>query len=101
MSSASESLTPITDAHLSQDFDGEPLDANSGIEYFKKCFARLAQTAGRSKEREIYIQSVAFWLFWVIVTVHTETWSALQLRQIPHHYGQSWQLLKVRFVASH
>jgi hypothetical protein len=67
MSSASKSLTPITDVHLSQDFDGEALDANSGIEYFKKCFARLVQTAGCSKERGIYIQSVAFW---VTVTVH-------------------------------
>ncbi|KAI0005345.1 heterotrimeric G protein alpha subunit 4 [Russula compacta] len=37
------------------DFDGEPQDANSGRDYFKKRFARLAQKAGRSKEREIYI----------------------------------------------
>ncbi|KAN0121442.1 Guanine nucleotide binding protein (G-protein), alpha subunit [Russula decolorans] len=37
------------------DFDGEPRDATSGREYFKKRFARLAQKAGRSKEREIYI----------------------------------------------
>jgi len=37
------------------DFDGEPQDPNSGREYFKKRFARLAQKAGRSKEREIYI----------------------------------------------
>lgn len=37
------------------DFDGEPQDANSGREYFKKRFARLAQKAGRSKDREIYI----------------------------------------------
>jgi guanine nucleotide-binding protein subunit alpha len=43
---------------LLQDFDGEPRDANSGRDYFKKRFARLAQKAGRSKEREIYIQSV-------------------------------------------
>ncbi|KAI9509878.1 guanine nucleotide-binding protein alpha-2 subunit [Russula earlei] len=37
------------------DFDGEAGDANSGREYFKKRFARLAQKAGRSKDREIYI----------------------------------------------
>jgi len=37
------------------DFDGGPGDASSGREYFKKRFARLAQKAGRSKEREIYI----------------------------------------------
>ncbi|KAI0045735.1 heterotrimeric G protein alpha subunit 4 [Auriscalpium vulgare] len=37
------------------DYDGEPGDANTGREYFKKRFARLAQKAGRSKEREIYI----------------------------------------------
>jgi len=37
------------------DFDGEPRDANTGRDYFKKRFARLAQKAGRSKEREIYI----------------------------------------------
>ncbi|THH12970.1 hypothetical protein EW146_g7198 [Bondarzewia mesenterica] len=37
------------------DFDGEPGDARAGREYFKKRFGRLAQKAGRSKEREIYI----------------------------------------------
>jgi len=37
------------------DYDGEPGDANAGRDYFKKRFARLAQKAGRSKEREIYI----------------------------------------------
>ncbi|KAH9048808.1 heterotrimeric G protein alpha subunit 4 [Lactarius hengduanensis] len=37
------------------DFDGEPRDAHAGRDYFKKRFARLAQKAGRSKEREIYI----------------------------------------------
>jgi guanine nucleotide-binding protein subunit alpha len=41
-----------------QDYDGEPGDENAGRDYFKKRFARLAQKAGRSKEREIYIQSV-------------------------------------------
>ncbi|KAH6903452.1 guanine nucleotide binding protein, alpha subunit [Coprinopsis sp. MPI-PUGE-AT-0042] len=37
------------------DFDGEPGDVKAGRDYFKKRFARLAQKAGRSKEREIYI----------------------------------------------
>ncbi|TFY60992.1 hypothetical protein EVG20_g7225 [Dentipellis fragilis] len=37
------------------DYDGEPNDPRAGREYFKKRFARLAQKAGRSKEREIYI----------------------------------------------
>ncbi|KAG2024004.1 guanine nucleotide-binding protein alpha-2 subunit [Coprinopsis cinerea AmutBmut pab1-1] len=37
------------------DYDGEPGDAKAGRDYFKKRFARLAQKAGRSKEREIYI----------------------------------------------
>jgi len=37
------------------DFDGEQGDAKAGRDYFKKRFARIAQKAGRSKEREIYI----------------------------------------------
>ena len=37
------------------DFDGEPGDVRAGREYFKRRFAKLAQKAGRSKEREIYI----------------------------------------------
>jgi len=37
------------------DFDGEAGDLKAGREYFKRRFARLAQKAGRSKEREIYI----------------------------------------------
>ncbi|RXW16986.1 hypothetical protein EST38_g8868 [Candolleomyces aberdarensis] len=37
------------------DYDGEPGEVRAGREYFKKRFARLAQKAGRSKEREIYI----------------------------------------------
>jgi guanine nucleotide-binding protein subunit alpha len=37
------------------DYDGEPGDIRAGRDYFKKRFARLAQKAGRSKEREIYI----------------------------------------------
>ncbi|ETW87715.1 hypothetical protein HETIRDRAFT_378879 [Heterobasidion irregulare TC 32-1] len=37
------------------DYDGEAADARAGRDYFKKRFARLAQKAGRSKEREIYI----------------------------------------------
>lgn len=39
-----------------KDYDGESKDIVAGREYFKKRFARLAQKAGRSKEREIYIQ---------------------------------------------
>jgi len=39
------------------DYDGEPGDAKAGREYFKRRFARLAQKAGRSKEREIYIHT--------------------------------------------
>ncbi|KAJ6568483.1 heterotrimeric G-protein alpha subunit, GPA2-like protein [Mycena capillaripes] len=37
------------------DFDGEPGNAIAGRDYFKKRFGRLAQKAGRAKEREIYI----------------------------------------------
>ncbi|KIK99454.1 hypothetical protein PAXRUDRAFT_132053 [Paxillus rubicundulus Ve08.2h10] len=37
------------------DFEGEPGDAKAGRDYFRKRFTRLAQKAGRSKEREIYI----------------------------------------------
>ncbi|EGN94194.1 hypothetical protein SERLA73DRAFT_188809 [Serpula lacrymans var. lacrymans S7.3] len=37
------------------DYEGEPSDAKAGRDYFKKRFSRLAQKAGRSKEREIYI----------------------------------------------
>ncbi|KAJ7020187.1 heterotrimeric G protein alpha subunit 4 [Mycena alexandri] len=37
------------------DFDGEPGSALAGRDYFKKRFGRLAQKAGRAKEREIYI----------------------------------------------
>jgi hypothetical protein len=58
----------FTEVHPLQDFDGEPRDINAGRDYFKKRFARLAQKAGRSKEREIYIQSVAFL---AVVVVHT------------------------------
>lgn len=39
-----------------QDYDGEPGDVRAGRDYFKRRFAKLAQKAGRSKEREIYIQ---------------------------------------------
>ncbi|KAG6819968.1 hypothetical protein H0H93_006944 [Arthromyces matolae] len=38
------------------DFDGESGDIRAGRDYFKRRFAKLAQKAGRSKEREIYIQ---------------------------------------------
>jgi guanine nucleotide-binding protein subunit alpha len=37
------------------DFDGESGDAKAGRDYFKRRFAKLAQRAGRSNEREIYI----------------------------------------------
>lgn len=37
------------------DFEGEAGDVKAGKEYFKRRFAKLAQKAGRSKEREIYI----------------------------------------------
>jgi len=37
------------------DFDGESGDIRAGRDYFKRRFAKLAQKAGRSKEREIYI----------------------------------------------
>ncbi|KAF8206795.1 guanine nucleotide binding protein, alpha subunit [Mycena galopus ATCC 62051] len=37
------------------DFDGEPGSALAGRDYFKKRFGRLAQKAGRAKERDIYI----------------------------------------------
>jgi guanine nucleotide-binding protein subunit alpha len=39
------------------DFDGAPGDIQAGRDYFKKRFARLAQKAGRSKEREVYIHT--------------------------------------------
>ena len=41
-----------------KDYDGEPGDIRAGRDYFKRRFAKLAQKAGRSKEREIYIQCV-------------------------------------------
>lgn len=37
------------------DYEGPPGDIKAGRDYFRKRFARLAQKAGRSKEREIYI----------------------------------------------
>ncbi|KAF8060760.1 heterotrimeric G protein alpha subunit 4 [Lyophyllum atratum] len=37
------------------DFEGESGDIRAGRDYFKRRFAKLAQKAGRSKEREIYI----------------------------------------------
>ena len=37
------------------DYEGPPGDVKAGRDYFRKRFARLAQKAGRSKEREIYI----------------------------------------------
>ncbi|KAJ7088456.1 heterotrimeric G protein alpha subunit 4 [Mycena belliarum] len=37
------------------DFEGEAGSAHAGRDYFKKRFGRLAQKAGRAKDREIYI----------------------------------------------
>ncbi|KAF8879951.1 heterotrimeric G protein alpha subunit 4 [Infundibulicybe gibba] len=37
------------------DYEGESGDVRAGRDYFKKRFAKLAQKAGRPKEREIYI----------------------------------------------
>jgi len=37
------------------DFEGAPQDPKAGRDYFRRRFGRLAQKAGRSKEREIYI----------------------------------------------
>lgn len=68
-----------------QDFDGEPRDANAGRDYFKKRFARLAQKAGRSKEREIYIQFVTCNL--LILTTSAQAGSVSPLQQIPLYYG--------------
>jgi len=39
------------------DYDGPPADVKAGRDYFKKRFGRLAQKAGRQKEREIYIHT--------------------------------------------
>lgn len=53
-------LTCLCDVHSYhfQDFEGEAGDAKAGRDYFRRRFSRLAQKAGRSKEREIYIQYV-------------------------------------------
>ncbi|KAK2459797.1 hypothetical protein APHAL10511_008229 [Amanita phalloides] len=48
----------IANSHIKNffpDFEGEPGDVKAGRDYFKKRFAKIAQKAGRSKEREIYI----------------------------------------------
>jgi len=52
------SLATSRDLSQLQDFEGEPGDIRAGRDYFKRRFAKLAQKAGRSKEREIYIQYV-------------------------------------------
>ena len=67
-----------------KDFDGKPRDPYSGRDYFKKRFARLAQKADRSKEREIYIQSV---VFFALVTLSPEAWPALPLRRTLRYCG--------------
>ena len=43
-----------------KDYEGESGDVRAGRDYFKRRFAKLAQKAGRSKEREIYIQYESF-----------------------------------------
>ncbi|KAF8632094.1 hypothetical protein AX15_002048 [Amanita polypyramis BW_CC] len=48
----------ITHSHIRNffpDFEGEPGDAKAGRDYFKKRFSKIAQKAGRLREREIYI----------------------------------------------
>jgi hypothetical protein len=70
--------------HLVKDFEGEPRDPYFGRDYFKKRFIRLANKAGRSKEREIYTQSVAFF---VVVTFSTEAWPALPLQRTLRYCG--------------
>ncbi|KAG6826267.1 hypothetical protein H0H92_000505 [Tricholoma furcatifolium] len=42
------------------DFDGPPRDARAGEDYFKRKFAKIAQTENQLKTREIYIQCVLF-----------------------------------------
>jgi len=39
------------------DYEGEPGDAKAGREYFRKRFSRLAQKAGRSTERQLYVHT--------------------------------------------
>ncbi|KXN88056.1 Guanine nucleotide-binding protein alpha-2 subunit [Leucoagaricus sp. SymC.cos] len=51
-----EKKVPVSDIkNFFPDYDGEPGDVRAGRDYFKRRFAKLAQKAGRSKEREIYI----------------------------------------------
>ncbi|KAL9715623.1 hypothetical protein Ac2012v2_000066 [Leucoagaricus gongylophorus] len=51
-----EKRVPVSDIkNFFPDYDGEPGDIRAGRDYFKRRFAKLAQKAGRSKEREIYI----------------------------------------------
>ncbi|PPQ65606.1 hypothetical protein CVT24_011815 [Panaeolus cyanescens] len=51
-----EKKVPTSDIkNFFPDYEGEPGDVKAGREYFKRRFGRLAQKAGRSKEREIYI----------------------------------------------
>lgn len=60
------------DIHLYhfQDFEGEPGDVKAGRDYFRKRFSRLAQKAGRSKEREIYVQYVSACMCSLILSHH-------------------------------
>lgn len=62
------SMTGLSILRLNQDYEGEPGDAKAGRDYFKRRFTRLAHKAGRSKEREIYIQYVTIILFeWAVI----------------------------------
>jgi hypothetical protein len=54
---SSRSADLLTCTFYLQDFDGASGDHKAGREYFKKRFGRLAQKAGRSKEREVYIHT--------------------------------------------
>jgi guanine nucleotide-binding protein subunit alpha len=83
------------------DYDGEPGDIRAGREYFKKRFARLAQKAGRSKEREIYIQYASeVSPFQKRVGYELTLSVALQQQQIPQCLGWSWPPSKSESLSS-
>jgi len=67
------------------DFDGAPGDIQAGRDYFKKRFARLAQKAGRSKEREVYIHTTTATdtaLLKVVMTAVEDTVLTRNIREI-------------------
>jgi len=50
-----EGKLPLSDIrNYFPDYEGDSGDVKAGLEYFKRRFTRLAQKAGRSKDREIY-----------------------------------------------